>query len=211
MTRSQRSVLLSVLTLVLALALVAGGTYALFSDTVSLKNHLEAGTLKITLTRTELRGKVLNNTTGYLDDLKVTDDVPFTDPTGKNVFDVTDNTLIVPGCYYEADLEVKNESSVAFGYWLEIKFDDSADLELADQLTVTVVTDAGTEDDPLSASAGLIGSETAPVAKVAKGTAATFTVRVDFENLANDVNNDAKGQKVNFDLIVHAVQLTEAP
>jgi len=64
-TTKKRSVLLSVMTLVLCLALVAGGTYALFSDQVTLTNHLEAGTLDITLTRTKLVTKSLDNETSH--------------------------------------------------------------------------------------------------------------------------------------------------
>ena len=70
MTKKKRTILLSVMTAVLCLALVAGGTYALFSDQVTLTNHLEAGKLDITLTRTYLKTKSLNSQTGYLDEIE---------------------------------------------------------------------------------------------------------------------------------------------
>ena len=51
MTKRKRSVLLSILTLVLCLSVVAAGTYALFTDDVTFEEHLNAGSLDITLIR----------------------------------------------------------------------------------------------------------------------------------------------------------------
>lgn len=219
MTKKKRSVLLSVMTLVLCLALIAGGTYALFSDQVTLTNHLEAGTLDITLTRTNLVTTSLNADTGFLVKTENPKDIDFSKPAdpndpnaeNKNVFDITDGALIVPGCMYSAEMQIANNSDVAFGYWLEIVFDDTKDLTLAEQLKITVTTVDGTTTGMLNASAGLIGKETEPVGVLAKGGSALFTVTVEFCNLDESINNNAMGKTFDFDVVVHAVQITTAP
>lgn len=215
MTTKKRSVLLSVMTLVLCLALVAGGTYALFSDQVTMTNHLEAGTLDITLTRTNLVTESLDDETGFLVEATSTEVVDFSNPTTRNVFDIDGDELIVPSCSYTATMSIANNSDVAFGYWLEIVFSDEANLELADQLQVTVTTVDGTTetewlDEVLSESAGLLGSAEAPMGILAKTKSAPFTISVEFIS-DDDVNNDAQAQGLDFDLVVHAVQVTDAP
>ena len=221
MTKSKRSVLLAVLTLMLCLALVAGGTYALFTDQVTLKNHLQAGTMDITLIRTNLKTKSLNDATGFLVETENPEDVDFSkpydpnDPNSKNenVFDITDETLIVPGCVYSAEMQIANNTDVAFGYWLEIVFDDKVDLTLAEQLKITVKTadDNKSISKLVKDSAGLIGAEGDPIGILAKTGSALFTVTVEFCDLDHSVNNNAKSTSFDFDLIVHAVQVTTAP
>ena len=209
----KRSVLLSALTLMLCLALVASGTYALFSDQVTLKNHLQAGTLDITLIRTNLTTLSLDDTTGFLVETENAEDVDFSAPTTRNVFDITDETLIVPGCVYNAEMQIQNNSDVAFGYWLEIVFDDTVDLTLAEQLKVTVAT-VDTEKSisgMLNENKGLIGEEADPIGILAKTGSALFTVTVEFSDLDHSVNNNAKLTSFEFDIIVHAVQITTAP
>ena len=209
----KRSVLLSALTLMLCLALVASGTYALFSDQVTLKNHLQAGTLDITLIRTNLTTLSLDNNTGFLVQTEDGEDVDFSAPTDRNVFDITDETLIVPGCVYTAEMQIQNNSDVAFGYWLEIVFDDTVDLTLAEQLKVTVTTVDGNKSisGMLNENKGLIGEEADPIGILAKTGSALFTVTVEFSDLDHSVNNNAKLTSFEFDIIVHAVQITTAP
>ena len=218
MTVKKRSLLLSVMTFVLSIALFAAGTYALFSDQVKLTNHLQAGTLDITLTRTNLTTATLNTETGFLVQTENPKDIDFSKPwdaehpelENENVFDLTDKTRIVPGCWYSAEMQIANNSDVAFGYWLEIVFDDTADLALADQLQITVTTTEGTTQKKLSESAGQIGEKNKPIGVLAKTGSALFTVRVEFLDL-DDANNVAKKQSLKFDIIVHAVQITTAP
>ena len=210
----KRSVLLSVLTLVLCLSLVASGTYALFSDQVTLKNHLQAGTLDITLIRTNLKTLSLDDATGFLVNTENPEDVDFSAPTDRNVFDITDETLVVPGCVYSAEMAISNNTDVAFGYWLEIVFEDDVDLTLAEQLkiTVTTVDTAKSVSGMLNVTHGLIGSEASPIGILAKNAdPALFTVTVEFANLDHSVNNNAKLSSFDFDLVVHAVQVTTAP
>ena len=54
--RSKIKVLIaSAFAIVGAAALVVAGTYALFSDSISIDNHLQAGTLKAKLERTRFK------------------------------------------------------------------------------------------------------------------------------------------------------------
>ena len=221
MTKRKRSVLLAVLTLMLCLALVAGGTYALFSDKVTLNNHLQAGTMDITLMRTNLKTKSLNSATGFLVETENPEDIDFSKPydpndpnaKNKNVFDITDETLIVPACMYSAEMQLTNNTDVAFGYWLEIVFDDKVDLTLAEQLKITVKTvdDNKSISKMLKDSAGLIGAEDDPIGILAKTGSALFTITVEFCDLDHSVNNNAKNTSFEFDVVVHAVQVTTAP
>ena len=207
---SKRSILMSVMMAVLCVALVAGGSYALFSETVTMTNHLHAGTMDITLTRTELVTVSLDPSTGLLVKTRDAEKVNFSDPTARSVFDITDQTLLVPGSFYQAEMQIANHSDVAFGYWIEIVFDDTDMPVFADQLRVTVTTAAGTTEALLSESAGTIGNAGAPIGVLDKTQQAYFTVSVEFLDItgANDV---AKSQNLYFDVIVHAVQSATLP
>ena len=210
MTKRKRSLIMSVLTLLLCVALFAAGTYALFSDEVVLTNHLQAGTLDITLTRTSLLKNELDNKTGFLVTKENPEDVDFSGETKRNVFDIIEDTaLIVPGCWYSAEMQISNNSDVAFNYWIEVVFSDDDDLALADQLKVTLITKNGKTEGKLSEIAALISNEKKPVGVLAKKASELFTIRVEFEDL--ETNNSAKKQSLSFDVVVHAVQQTTAP
>ena len=96
MTKKQRTVLLAALTLMLCLALIAGGTYALFSAQFEMTNHLQAGELKVALERTHLKAFALDPVTGYmtLHDEPDTPPKQFTNGTDDNVFGITGDALI---------------------------------------------------------------------------------------------------------------------
>jgi hypothetical protein len=195
------------MTLLLCLAMAAVGAYALFSESVTLKNHLEAGTMDITLTRIKLVTTHLDATTGMFERNENTDRVDFSEPTEKNVFGFKNAMLIAPGSFYSADMEIANRCDVTFGYWLEILFDeDAAGSELAKQIKITVVTSDGTVCDTLDKSAGLIGKADETLGVLAEGDTAFFTVGIEFLDL--EENNSAKAQNLEFDVVVHAVQFT---
>lgn len=216
MTTRKRSLILSVLALALSLALFATGTYALFTDEVKLTNHLQAGTLDLTLTRTSLISKSLDPTTGFLVDKEDPIDKDFSEPTEDSVFGMAKTELIVPHSSYTAEMKISNtKSDVAFGYWLQVVYKDTAELALADQILVTVTTVNGTTEMRLSQilgnDAGLIGNGENPIGVLAKTGEQYFTVSMTFLNLENSTNNLAKSQSLKFDIIVHAVQVTKAP
>ena len=92
--------------ILLCMTIIAGMTFALFTDSKRVKNHLQAGDLEVTLTRTYLEYSVLNPQ-GKLAVTKVEEDLNFTNSTNQNVFGVdAKNIRIVPGSYFKADLRV---------------------------------------------------------------------------------------------------------
>ncbi len=218
----KRALLVSSVVILLCMTIIAGMTFALFTDTVKLTNHLQAGTLDITLIRTKLQTLQLDNETGFLVEKTDTTPVDFSNGTNENVFDLKrDVSLIVPGCYYTAEMKLindntkepgdheKRESNVAYNYWLAIVFENKDNLALADQLDITIETDKGTitkrlnQKDLLNGSA-VLGSEANPIGVLPRFGSAIFKVTVTFCDLDN--NNAAKTQALDFDLVVHAAQ-----
>ncbi len=236
-----RTLLLAGLTIMLCAAMLVGGTFALWSKTVPVTNHLVAGKLDLKLERIALRKTSLNNETGYMDkdaDVQTDEDDPvdLTKGSGVNVFGIEDGELVVPTSCYEATLKLTNNGSVAFKYdiIIELKTEHGtvAEItELAKQLKVSIDEDAG--DDvgfvdkgylstfirtESAESEAIVGGKVVISSYVAKGENASksFKVRIEFANDADEgvtgiVNNDAMEQEASFDLIVEAVQLTSDP
>ena len=222
----KRALLVSNAIILLCLTIIAGMTFALFTDTERVSNHLKAGNLNITLERVKLTSTYLNDR-GFLETEIDEEPKDFTDNKNENVFGI-DGEVIVPMSTYSADMKLTNKSNVAFSYWIEIVYlggdkDDATDFELAEQLTVSVTTKDGTftDSDILKTGVG-IGDAQNPVGVLAVGENAEFTVSVLFENLEDKIetdpdtgetkvisNNLAQNDDVYFDLIVHAVQYTE--
>ena len=228
-TNRKKVLLISGSVILLCMSIIVGVTFALFTDTVTVDNHLQAGDLNITLLRKQLDTYSLDPLTGYLKQAPTdTSIVNFSDTTSDNIFGIVKGeTLIVPCCWYEATMEIGNntqyaKSDAAFSYWIEIKLDttDLTDqeieaLNLDEQLEITVTSKLGTEKETTTTKTldqGLnIGSKEEPIGTVEKGGYESFKVKVLFKNLDSDVNNAAKTQGLNFDLIVHAIQATTAP
>ena len=203
-TNRKRALLVSGSIILLCLTVITGMTLALFSDEEVVTNHLKAGDLDVTLVRTKLTSTYLTER-GFLDTVTDDRDKDFTNGTDENLF-ALEGAVIVPQSKYIAEMQVINNSDVAFGYWVEIIYTGSADIELADQIEVTVNT---AESKRLNQGL-LVGSETEPIGVLAVGEAGEFTVTVEFLDLANSINNQAQGDDVTFDLVVHAVQYTGA-
>ena len=212
-TNRKRALIVSGAIIILCLTLFLGTTYALFTDTQTVRNHLSAGDLDITLLRTELVKTTLDDT-GYLveqDPNKTV--VDFTGPNKLNVFDIQEDEKIVPGSCFKATMRVENHSDVAFGYWIEVVCVDKQYGEnLAKQLKVTV--DIGTESSALVAD-GLVvkGPNGTWIDELAIGEAGSFIVTVEFldsfiEENGIEANDLAQGESLTFDLVVHAVQAT---
>jgi len=200
-----KSLLMSSLMVMLCLAAVAVGTYALFSAEVTLTNHLKAGTLDVALRRTNLAATYLDED-GFLAEITAGEDVDFTQATDQNVFGFSGTGTVVPGSKYIADMEIVNKGDVAFAYWIEIVFDDALGLALADQIEITVTTDKSVS---AKLSSGVtLGSDESPIGTLAAtDESQSFSVSVEFLDLNDGSNNDAQGQNVSFDLVVHAVQV----
>ena len=210
-----RTLLMCTLSIMLCMATVVVGTYALFTDKVTLNNHLQAGTLEISLVRTKLTKTELT-ADGYLKTNTDTETTDFssTNTTNGNVFGITDGTLVVPGSSYQADLKLTNGGSVAFTYLVELKIIEGGSTALADQLIITAgKSEAAATPKKLSDVAnGLIfdGELAAPTPET--NTAVNFFVKVEFVNdTETDANNAAKNGEVKFDIVVSAFQKTTAP
>ena len=211
----KRALITSAAVILLSLAIISGMTWALFTDTQTVSNHLQAGDLKITLKRTELTKTTLD-ASGYLTTLPTdTTPVEFTNPNDDNVFGIGTNEKIVPGTKFVAKMQIENHSDVAFGYWVEIVCKDkTAGEDLAKQLKVTVNT--GSDKSGFVADGLTVkGANDGNVGELAIGATANFTVTVEFldsEIADNIADNDlAQTQELYFDLVVHAVQVTQAP
>ena len=98
----KRALLVSSAVILLCVAIIAGMTYGLFTDTILIDHHLKGGELNITLKRTKLETHTLDDATGYLTDAVSNEVVDFSGATTRNVFDFDDNTRIVPCAYYTA-------------------------------------------------------------------------------------------------------------
>ena len=225
-TNRKRSLLVSGAVVLLALTIIVGMTWALFTDTVTVENHLQAGDLNFTLERTKLETYSIDATTGYLASATNNDVVNFSNPTDKNVFDLESGSKIVPRSSYTATMTISNNtaveeenkqnSDVAYDYWIEIKLDvdgltddEIQALKLDEQLMITVDSDELAEPQSKLLSEGLtVGNSTTPIGTLTLGDSDDFTVKMEFVNSAN--NDAAKTQKLTFDLIVHAVQRTTA-
>ena len=120
---------------------------------------------------------------------------------------------IAPTATMSADMQIKNNGSVAFIYEIEIVAVTGAGADLLDQLALSITIGGKTHN----VDAGVLVLKGTPDSQgrvsadwhVAAGTAKDFTVTVSFADLAN--NNDAQDQTVVFDLIVRAVQATKGP
>lgn len=233
----KRALLVSAAVILLCMTVVVGMTWALFTDTRNVTNHLQAGDLAITLKRTELVKNTLN-VKGFLEEITVqkpTDDpVNFTESNNKNVFGLEPNEKIVPGSEFVATMQIENNSDVAFGYWVKIVCEDEdVAKKLAEQLIIKVYTDKngdGTidtddsdgsdESDKDVVANGLeVGSDTSYIGVLGIGDAETFIVSVKFDDkgytyvdgVLTSANDAAQNQDLDFDLIVYAVQVTTEP
>ena len=220
MSKMKRTLLISCAVVLLCMTIVVGMTYALFTDRVSVKHHLKAGNLDIELWRTDLDYSILNTTTGYMDSVGVDNDVNFTSSVDENVFGLKadEDIYIVPGSYFDADMEIRNNGNVAFTYTFSLVLNGAAN-ELADQLYVTVLDESGNVVSEMSLSgyknqAKIFEGKMDGTEKLRQ-----FSIKVEFQDdvvVNKDLeegetpmnNNLTKGQTVEFDFILEAVQAT---
>ena len=213
----KRTLLIIGAIIILCISITAAVTYALFSDSEVLTNHLKAGDLDISLKRTNLTYGVLDND-GYIKHVQITDDVDFSSPTKNTVFGIDSlDAIIAPESYFDADFIIENKGNVAFTYGVTISLSSEA-TELAKQLKVTVTHPDGKETSKmLSELAGGLSITAGEMSATAESE--SFGVRIDFVNDSSynasleDVNkhlqnNKAKNGTAIFDLIVTAAQKT---
>lgn len=228
-----RSLLFASIMIMLSIALLVGGTFALWSSSKTVTNHLQAGKLDLELYRTELKKHVLNKD-GYMNTLPVdTTEVNLTGNSTQNVFgiDNANGELVAPTSWYEAKLKIKNTGDVAFKYDIIIRLktivngDGNVEVDqynLAKQISVYATNKVDgdyTYQGQLSEFIDQNSKDAVIASYVAKGTTESFKVKIVFDNDADPyrpydesiVNNNAMNDEVYFDLIVKAVQLTTNP
>ena len=201
----KRTLLLSALTALLGVSVAVGASYALFTDQVTVNNHLSAGSLDVGLYRVEYKENVLVADGTMAESTPDTTRVDLTQNADK-LFVIDD--LFVPTSWYETTVEVSNLGDVAFDYGVRILWtDDTAndkDQIIAEQIQITIsVGDTQKEQFYLCDCANydvVLGS-------MLKGDAAEqFTVKAEFVN--RDDNNAAMQAEIDFDLQVYATQKT---
>ena len=184
---------LACIAVTLCISLMAVGTYALFSETITVSGHLQSGKLDASLSRVQLVKKDLN-AEGFL--AEVTDNTIVPEDQLDNIFGLTATDKVAPGCSYAATMRISNNGNVAFGYYIKLNVTEGANTELLNQLVVEVKANGQT----IAVGAAFTSS---PIGVVAAGTYADFTVTVKF---AETATNTAGDQKVAFDLTVYAEQ-----
>lgn len=211
--RRSRTIMLALAAIVLCVSVIVGGTFALFTDSVTVTNHLQAGTLKITLVRTAHSFDALDED-GYLSTTAVEDEAVDAADID-NAFGLSAGALIAPQSVLSATFEIQNNDTVAFDYSVKIivtdgiggeELDSSAMTALHEQLQVELTDLSGTHylnesSESLTVNGG------APVTVNQK---ATFTVTVTFID-DTTINNLAQNENVYFDLVVSATQHTTRP
>lgn len=209
-----KTLLVCALSIMLCVTAVAVGTYALFSDNVTVKNHLQAGTLKATLTRTLLKKSEIG-TDGYLNPSEDGNAKDFTNSTtdDDNIFDLSDGAILVPGSMYEATMKIENKGTVAFDYNVTVVLTTPQGTEseaFANQLKFTTgkVGETGTSTTLAAAGSNPIFSG---FLKGGDASAESFFIKIEFVNEDGTVNNAAQAGDVKFDLVVTATQQTTAP
>ncbi len=209
-----RSLLSASIMTMASIGLMVGGTYALFTDSAKISNHLQAGNLNISLIRTSYTKHTLNDS-GYLEDVSSSVETDFSGDNEENVFGLDDDEVIVPASSFLANMKlingVKNgnsyiASSVAFSYDVKIVVSDEANEDLISQLNVVVKKG---NEEVANKKLSEFTTDAVFSGKMTKtDTAVEFSVKLTFENLTANENNKAQDKTADFDLVVEATQLT---
>ena len=196
-----RKILLAMLMACLCVVFAVGAAFALFSDQVTVHNRLDAGTLKIGLTRVGYRAVIADDTGAFT---TVTDDTEadLTEYSG-SLFDMN---KAIPGANISVDMEITNLGDVTFDYGLRMIWDDEdateVQKEFARQIKVTI-----SQGQTEKAIFALFDGQDIAIGELAAGeTSQVFTVKAEFVN--DDNNNYVQGAGLEFDLQVYAMQKT---
>lgn len=198
--KKKRIILMTSATIALSLSLIAGWTYALFSDSVTVNNHLAAGSLKVGLYRTKL-------TEYKIDESGVMADI--TDTTRVDLLKDSSNVFtfdkIAPTYSQQTTIEVSNLGTVAFDYGAKILYSKNDDeLNLASQLQVSFIQDDvelttfNLTDSSLEKNQVELGS------LLVNDSSKEFVVKIQFVD--SEDNNLAQEKSLSFDLQVFAIQ-----
>lgn len=198
-----RNLMFSCLVIMVCIATIAAGTYALFSTSVKIENHLQAGTVKAELYRVDLVKKVGTNA----EESDSTEINLTTTQIGEpNVFGLTSTDLIAPGNYFRVRLQVKNVGTLAFVCSEEIVFDQaSKNTELYKQIETSLYKD----NNGAMSTEEIDAVDVAPMGQA--GDSVYFWLELKFIDKADNSdgtndNNLAQAQSVKFDLVIKAIQ-----
>lgn len=202
--KQKRVLLIACALVLLCMSLVVGITYGLYTQSLTASNHLQAGNLDISLIRTDLSYRVLNEE-GELEVTRVEENTDFTSSTNENIFGMdAEGLLIAPGAWFDAQMQVVNNGNVAFSYDVSIRLQGDVNA-LAEQLLFTVThPDGSVTEKRLSQLTEEFSLATGRMKVTDK--AQSFRVKVEF--LDEQDNNLAQSQVAVFDLFVTAVQST---
>ncbi len=207
-SRRARAIIIALVMIVLCISLAVAGTYSLFTDSVSINNHLEAGTLKITLVRTAHSYTALDSD-GYLTPVTVNQEEVNANNIS-NAFGLGSNALIAPQSVLSAKFEIRNRDTVAYNYSVKLVIKDESGNEITsnynalhNQLKLELTDLTGTHY--LNEKSSNLTVNGGTIVEVNKNVA--FTVKLTFID-DTTINNLAQGKKVYFDIVVMATQAT---
>ncbi len=207
MNKRIRTLALSMIVLCISCTIVVGGTFALFSDTDTVSNHLSAGSLDIALDRTEYREYVLAK------DGTMTLSAPNTD----RIDYATDEKVLfnmvsaVPSSWYQATLEIANEGNTAYDYSVRVLWNTdgkatSEQITFAQQIRITITSDKiDNAEHTVSFMLSECANNTVSLGYMLKGAdPESFTIKAEFVDDEN--NNAAMRVTLDFDVQVLATQ-----
>ena len=209
----KRALIVAAAIILLSMTIITGMTWALFTDTQNVTNHLQAGDLKITLKRTELTKTTLNSQGFLVTEPTDKTVVTFSNPTDnkQNVFGIETvngkvTEKVVPGSKFVATMQIENNSDVAFNYWVRIDCkNEDVKKALASQLQVVVYTDKNKDGKIITENVDIdqdgvvdiykessesyvssdleVGNDKKPIGTLAIGQSEKFIVSVEFVDL----------------------------
>lgn len=202
MQKKFKVLFISYIVILFCTVLIVGGTFSLFTDSVKVVNHLQAGSLDVELIRTNLEYTKINEL-GYLEVVKDNDNFDFTNKVDANIFGISDKNLeIIPGSYFNVTLDLINKGNVAFEYSIKFVLNGEEN-ELIKQLDVEIIDHNG--DIKVKRLSEFIKDESILIGDMDNlHNKETFKIKITFLDL--EENNTAKDEDLCFDLVVTAVQ-----
>lgn len=202
MQKKFKVLFISYIVILFCTVLIVGGTFSLFTDSVKVVNHLQAGSLDVELIRTNLEYTKINEL-GYLEVVKDNENFDFTNKVDANIFGISDNNLeIIPGSYFNVTLDLINKGNVAFEYSIKFVLNGEEN-ELIKQLDVEIIDHNG--NIKVKRLSEFIKDESILIGEMNNlHNKETFKIKITFLDL--EENNTAKDEDLCFDLVVTAVQ-----
>ena len=191
----KKVIISSIMTIVICLTLIAGSTFALFTDSDSVNVAVTAGTVDVEAT---------------IENIDYTSELGAVLPESAATFE--DNVLtiqyMVPGDVVTFDIVVTNKSNVSVDYTVlleNIGVVNEGDVDLWDALVVEIVAD-GLEVDVDNKDALASGNFQDVEAPATGVETHTITVTISFPNGTADHDNDFQGASCKIACTVEAVQ-----